>query len=103
MHRKILEFANLLRKSGVRVSVAEALDAYRALDELSLDDRGVFRDALRAAMVKRSDDVPTYDQLFDLFWSGFYDNLRQAFDSVAQGLEGERSTSNRCSRRWSSA
>lgn len=88
MHRKILEFANLLRKSGVRVSVAEALDAYRALDELSLDDRGVFRDALRAAMVKRSDDVPTYDQLFDLFWSGFYDNLRQAFDSVAQGLEG---------------
>ena len=88
MHRKILEFANLLRKSGVRVSVAEALDAYRALDELSLDDRAVFRDALRAAMVKRSDDVPTYDQLFDLFWSGFYDNLRQAFDSVAQGLEG---------------
>ena len=88
MHRKILEFANLLRKSGVRVSVAEALDAYRALDELSLDDRAVFRDALRAAMVKRSDDVPTYDQLFDLFWSGFYDNLRQAFDAVAQGFEG---------------
>ena len=92
MQKKILEFTNLLRKSGIRVSVAEAIDAFNALDELSIDDREIFRDALRAAMVKRGDDIPAYDELFDLFWSGFYDNLRQAFDQ----------TEGRSRRRWAS-
>ena len=41
-----IEFTNLLRKSGVRVSVAEAIDAFQSLDELTLDDREVFKDAL---------------------------------------------------------
>ena len=27
-------------------------------------------------MVKRGEEVPTFHQLFDLFWSGFYDSLR---------------------------
>jgi hypothetical protein len=89
VQKKLLEFANLLRKSGIRVSVAEAIDAFTALDELSLDEREVFRDALRASMVKRSEDIGTYDQLFDLFWSGFHDNLRDAFDGATQGLEGK--------------
>jgi hypothetical protein len=88
MQKKIIEFTNLLRKSGIRVSVAEGIDAFNALDELSLDDREVFRDALRAAMVKRGDEIATYDELFDLFWSGFYDNLRDAFSDM-EGQLGE--------------
>ena len=35
MQDKVIEFTNLLRKSGIRVSVAEAIDAFQALDELS--------------------------------------------------------------------
>ncbi len=89
MQKKLLEFANLLRKSGIRVSVAEAIDAFSALDELSLDEREIFRDALRASMVKRSEDISTYDQLFDLFWSGFHDNLRDAFGEATRALEGK--------------
>jgi uncharacterized protein len=89
VQRKILEFANLLRQSGLRVSVAEAIDAFSALDELSIAERDVFRDALRASLVKRGDDIPTYDQLFDLYWSGFYDNLKDAFDAAEAGLAGE--------------
>ena len=46
MQKKVIEFTNLLRKSGIRVSVAEGIDAFNALDELSLDDREVFRDAI---------------------------------------------------------
>jgi uncharacterized protein with von Willebrand factor type A (vWA) domain len=86
MQKKIIEFTNLLRKSGIRVSVAEGIDAFNALDELSLDDRDVFRDALRSAMVKRGDEIATYDELFDLFWSGFYDNLRDAFGDMEGDL-----------------
>ncbi|HSJ95584.1 MAG TPA: hypothetical protein VLC53_00845, partial [Myxococcota bacterium] len=89
MQRKIVEFANLLRKSGLRVSVAEAIDAFEALDELSLEDREVFRDALRASLVKRGDDVATYDQLFDLYWSGFHDNLKNAFEAASAALSAD--------------
>ena len=85
MQKKVVEFTNLLRKAGVRVSTAEALDAFVALDEMSLDERELFKDALRTTMVKRSDDIPTYDRLFDLFWSGFHDLLR---DQLAQALAG---------------
>ncbi len=87
MQRKILEFTNLLRKSGIRVSTAETIDAFVALDELSIDDREIFKDALRTTMVKRGEEVPTFDQLFDLFWSGFYDSLRDAFGEAAAGLD----------------
>jgi uncharacterized protein with von Willebrand factor type A (vWA) domain len=86
MQHKIIEFTNLLRKSGIRVSVAEAIDAFNALDELSLGDREVFRDALRSAMVKRGDEIATYDELFDLYWSGFYDNLKNAFGDMEGDL-----------------
>jgi uncharacterized protein with von Willebrand factor type A (vWA) domain len=88
MQKKVIAFTNLLRKSGIRVSVAEGIDAFNALDELSLDDREIFRDALRTSMVKRGDDIPAYDELFELFWSGFYDNLRQAFDQMEGDLGG---------------
>ncbi|MEM7411042.1 MAG: VWA domain-containing protein [Myxococcota bacterium] len=86
MQDRILEFTNILRKSGIRVSTAEALDAFSALDELSIDDREIFKDALRSTMVKRGEEVPTYDQLFDLFWSGFYDSLRESFGQAGGGL-----------------
>lgn len=86
MQARIVEFTNLLRKSGVRVSVSEAIDAFQALDELSLDERELFKDALRSSMIKRGDEIPTYDQLFDLFWSGFYDNLRESFGDMDGAL-----------------
>jgi len=89
VQKKIVEFTNLLRKSGLRVSMAESIDAFSAIDELSLGDREVFQDALRASMVKRSEDIPTFDQLFELYWSAFYDNLRHAFEDAAEGVGGE--------------
>ncbi len=84
MQQKIIAFANLLRKSGMRVSVAESLDAFVALDELSIGDREIFKDALRCTMVKRSDDIPTFNELFDRYWSAFYDQLREAFEQAGE-------------------
>jgi len=86
VEKKILEFANILRKSGIRVSTAETIDSFVALEELSLEDREIFKDALRTTMVKRGEEIPTYDHLFDLFWSGFYDNLRESFGQATGDL-----------------
>ena len=88
MEKKIVEFTNLLRKAGVRVSVAESLDAFTAIDEMPLEDRELFRDALRATMVKRGDDIETYDRLFDLFWSGFHDQLQSELKQALGGMPG---------------
>jgi uncharacterized protein with von Willebrand factor type A (vWA) domain len=89
VQKKIVEFTNLLRKAGVRVSVAEDIDAFLALDEMPLDDRELFRDALRTTMVKHSDDISTYDRLFDLFWSGFHDVLRDELNQAMGGMGGD--------------
>jgi uncharacterized protein with von Willebrand factor type A (vWA) domain len=88
MQQKLIDFTNLLRKSGVRVSVAETLDAFVALDEVSIGDREIFKDALRTTMVKRGEDIPAFEHLFDLYWSAFYDGLRDAFDKAAKGEPG---------------
>jgi uncharacterized protein with von Willebrand factor type A (vWA) domain len=89
VQKKILEFATVLRQSGMRVSVSETIDAFQALDELSFADRDVFRDALRSALVKRGDDIPSFDELFDLFWSGYYNNIKQSFDDAVGALGEE--------------
>ena len=86
MQRKIIEFTNLLRKAGVRVSVAEAIDSFNALDLMSIDDRELFRDAMRTTMVKHYEDIPTYDRLFDLFWSGFHDALHEQLAAAMGGM-----------------
>lgn len=86
MQAKVVEFTNLLRKSGIRVSVAEGIDAFQALEELSIEDRAVFKDALRASMVKRGDEIATFNELFDLYWSGFYDNLRDSFGNLGDQM-----------------
>ena len=51
MDGKIVEFAALLRANGLRVSMAEHLDAFHAVAELGIGDRQSFKDALRATMV----------------------------------------------------
>ena len=89
MEKKIVEFTNILRKAGVRVSVAETLDAFMAIEEMSLGDRELFKDALRTTMVKRGDDIDTYDRLFDLFWSGFHDQLREQLAQALGGMSGD--------------
>lgn len=86
MQKKIVEFTNLLRKAGVRVSVSETLDSFMALDEMSLDDRDLFKGALRSTMVKHYEDIGTYDRLFDLYWSGFHDALHEQLAEALGGM-----------------
>jgi uncharacterized protein with von Willebrand factor type A (vWA) domain len=69
MDKALLEFAGRLRKSGLMVSPAEVLDAGRAAAVVGVADRGVFKAALRASLVKRGRDIPAFNAVFDLFFS----------------------------------
>jgi len=57
-----------LRRAGVPVSLAESLDAVRALGVVGLADREALRAGLAAAMVKRAGHRPAFDALFDLWF-----------------------------------
>ncbi len=83
---KLIEFSNLLRKNGVRVSVAEDLDSFAAVRVLGLGSRAALKSGLRATMVKRAVDVPIFDELFDLFFAGVQEPLKAATARAQQAL-----------------
>ena len=65
----ILEFVAGLRAAGVRVSVAESLDAMRAIGVAGLALPRM-REALRAALIKDEADSPIFDTLFASYFRG---------------------------------
>jgi uncharacterized protein with von Willebrand factor type A (vWA) domain len=69
MEQRIIDFIAGLRAAGVRISIAESADAFRAVEALGAQDRERFRVALRATLVKEGQDLPIFEQLFPLFFS----------------------------------
>ncbi len=82
MNRKLIEFSNLMRRNGVRVSTAELLDAVAAAGATGLGDSENFRAGLRATMVKRPGDLPVFEQLFDIYFSGLGEIIKQADEAL---------------------
>jgi uncharacterized protein len=61
-------FVGALREAGLPVSLAEGLDAVRALQVIDLVDRDSLRGAYAATLVKRPAHRATFDTLFDLWF-----------------------------------
>jgi uncharacterized protein with von Willebrand factor type A (vWA) domain len=85
MEQRIVEFANVLRRNGVRVSLSENMDVFRALERVGIEDRQLFRDALRATLIKRAGDIQPFEELFDFFFLG----LGQAIDALDRRMMEE--------------
>ena len=68
MDQRVVEFIAGLRAAGVRVSLAESADAFRAIDEIGVQDRDVFRVALRTTLVKDAADAPEFERLFPIYF-----------------------------------
>ncbi|MEV5830834.1 VWA domain-containing protein [Spirillospora sp. NPDC052242] len=61
-------FVAALREAGLPVSVAEGLDAVRAMQAVDLLDRAALRAAYAATVVKRPAHRLAFDRLFDLWF-----------------------------------
>jgi uncharacterized protein with von Willebrand factor type A (vWA) domain len=61
-------FVAALREAGLTVSIAEGLDAGRAMGAVDLLDREQLRAAFAATLVKRQIHRPTFDAMFDLYY-----------------------------------
>lgn len=68
MEERIAKFVAALRASGVRVSVSESLDAWRAVSYLGSKDRTGFRLSLRSTLVKDAVSLPVFETLFSQYF-----------------------------------
>ena len=69
MEERIIKFITALRAAGVRISLAESADAFRAVEKLGIQDRETFRSCLRATLIKDAKNQTIFDELFTLFFS----------------------------------
>jgi uncharacterized protein len=63
-------FVAELRQAGIAVSPAEWIEALRAAELVGIEDRALFRAALRATLVKRAKQRQAFDETFDRFFAG---------------------------------
>ena len=87
MDDKIIEFTHLLRENGLKISSAENMDTFSALGLIGIRDRQLFKDALRATLVKRLVDIPVYDELFDLYFTGLGEIIKAAGAETMAAME----------------
>ncbi len=68
MDNSVVDFVRGLRAAGVRVSLAESMDAMHAISALGVMDKELFRQSLRATLVKEAVDYPVFEELFPLYF-----------------------------------
>ncbi len=68
MEERLIRFIAALRAGGVRISLAESADAFRAVEDLGVQDREAFRLSLRATLVKDANGIPVFEELFPIFF-----------------------------------
>ena len=75
-----------LQAAGVPAGLADTLDAAKAMACIDLVDRELLRTALRATLVKRPDDLGTFDLLFDRYFSvgRFHDESMEPTHAATQ-------------------
>lgn len=86
MEEAIHRFVRLLRLSGLRIGVSEAVDAMRATGAPGIAaDRELTRTALRVSLVKDRRDEVTFDWVFDRFFGLLPARGRDAGDDHGHG------------------
>jgi len=82
-------FFHALREAGVSISLAEVLDATRALGVIDLPDRESLRAAYAATTLKRPAHRAAFDTLFDLWFPAVTGEPEGGAGVVEPDLEGE--------------
>ncbi len=89
MEARIVEFVEVLRQNGLKVSLSETQDAARAVAVLGVGDRQLFRSTLKATLCKRSLDVDTFERAFAFYFSGASKTLEGIEKSLAARIAEE--------------
>lgn len=66
---RIMKFVHLLRVLGIRVSVAETLDAIEGLGYADIADKVQVKAILRATLLKNMDQLPLFEEAFSAYFA----------------------------------
>jgi len=64
----LLRFAEVLRRVGLDAGPASVLDMVRATEHVHIGRRAEFYQAARSIFVHRRQDLPLFDEAFNVFW-----------------------------------
>ena len=64
----LLLFGHLLRRLGLNVHEGRMVDAVRVLEDIGMTRRVDVWSALRTLLVHRREDLPLFDEAFEVFW-----------------------------------
>ena len=64
----LLHFSRLLGSLGVATQAVRTLDVVQALRHIDIGQRTDFRYTLRSLLVNRPQDLPVFDEAFQVFW-----------------------------------
>ena len=64
----LLRFAEVLRRVGLDAGPANVLDMVRATEHIHIGRRAEFYQAARSIFVHRKQDLPLFDEAFNVFW-----------------------------------
>ncbi len=86
----IVGFIGALRDAGVRVSVAESVEAFRALDAVGYGEREIARDALGLVLAKTAEEQQLFEECFDRYFGAPPERGGSgAADPAARGSGGD--------------
>jgi len=66
---KLFEFIEILRDANVTISADEVIAVFKAVTEIDLNDKIVFRQTLKTTLVKDYTDIPVFDRCFEEYFS----------------------------------
>ncbi|MFT5171850.1 MAG: hypothetical protein ACI8W7_000014 [Gammaproteobacteria bacterium] len=87
MNETLSRFLDALRHADLRVSPAEAIDAYRTAEITGLEDRQLFKDGLAVAMAKSEAEKQIFDAVFDEFFAVPVTELLDALSAQMDGAD----------------
>lgn len=66
--QNLLIFGRLLRGLGMDINPGRMIDLVQALDLIEIGRKEDFYHAMRSLLVHKHEDIPLFDQAFELFW-----------------------------------
>lgn len=86
MDKRMVSFIRALRAAGVRISLAESLDAMKGVEIVGIGNREQFRAVMSSTLVKEARDQAKFEQFFPLFFG----SNRPPMDDIMENLTPEQ-------------
>ena len=96
-------FIHELRAAGLPVSMTENLDAMRAVEHVDIAERGTFKAALGATLVKHHHHWRAFETVFDVYFSLHASGIGEGDDGGPTDLESMEAMRAQGAARWATS